>query len=230
MPGPYDIYTNTHREETGRFNNIVESPVTMGAWLATDMVAIPWLTSTRGMQRTMLPTQWNRFKNIARAKYGGSIRNLALHGRPRDFIGATGRRGVIVGSGTHDMVLASGERGMLARDRLFHSGLRKSFGGAAASRIGVSRLLGGASKALFAYSMFQMGLGLINGINEVIENYEPPEPKTPFHRDLETGGGFVDTRSAQTQRQRAIQAIHNTQLSTRAALGNEASILHAQHR
>ena len=44
---------------------------------------------------------------------------------------------------------------------------------------------------------------------------------------LSTGPGFFsDTRAAQTQRQRAIQAIHNSQLTTRAALGNEAAFLH----
>lgn len=44
---------------------------------------------------------------------------------------------------------------------------------------------------------------------------------------LTSGSGiFNDTRAAQTQRQRAIQAIHNSQMTTRAALGNEAAFLH----
>lgn len=49
----------------------------------------------------------------------------------------------------------------------------------------------------------------------------------PKNIKLSTGPGFFnDTRAAQTQRQRAIQAIHNSQLTTRAALGNEAAFLH----
>lgn len=49
----------------------------------------------------------------------------------------------------------------------------------------------------------------------------------PKNIKLSTGSGFFnDTRAAQTQRQRAIQAIHNSQLTTRAALGNEAAFLH----
>lgn len=49
----------------------------------------------------------------------------------------------------------------------------------------------------------------------------------PKEVKLKSGPGFFhDTRAAQTQRQRAIQAIHNSQMTTRAALGNEAAFLH----
>ena len=37
---------------------------------------------------------------------------------------------------------------------------------------------------------------------------------------------YYDSRRAMTQRQRAIQAIHSSQLSTRVAFGNEASYMH----
>jgi hypothetical protein len=37
---------------------------------------------------------------------------------------------------------------------------------------------------------------------------------------------FFDTRAAFTQRQRALMVIHNSQLSNRAAFGQEASFLH----
>ena len=37
---------------------------------------------------------------------------------------------------------------------------------------------------------------------------------------------YYDTRAAATMRQRALQVIHNSQLSTRAAFGSEASYLH----
>jgi len=38
---------------------------------------------------------------------------------------------------------------------------------------------------------------------------------------------YFDSRAAFTQRQRAIQAIHNSQMSTRAILGDEARWLHS---
>jgi hypothetical protein len=37
---------------------------------------------------------------------------------------------------------------------------------------------------------------------------------------------YFDSRAAFTQRQRAIQVIHNSQLSTRAAMGQESSYMH----
>ena len=39
-------------------------------------------------------------------------------------------------------------------------------------------------------------------------------------------GTFHDTSMAYTQRQRALQAMHNSQFSGRSALGNEASLMH----
>jgi len=59
---------------------------------------------------------------------------------------------------------------------------------------------------------------------------------TSYHRARRAGAesnigtysdvGFYDTRAAFTQRQRALMAIHNSQLSTRVAFGQEASYLH----
>jgi len=47
------------------------------------------------------------------------------------------------------------------------------------------------------------------------------------YRNLYSGGDeYFDSRAAMTQRQRAIQVIHNSQMSTRAAFGNEASYMH----
>lgn len=39
-------------------------------------------------------------------------------------------------------------------------------------------------------------------------------------------GTFMDTGMAYTQRQRALQAMHNSQYSGRSALGNEAALMH----
>jgi len=225
MSNPYDIY-DTGAARHGRIANFIESPATLVGWGLTDMLAVPMLASEKGLQGAMGANQWKMFKNAARASFGeGGVRNLALHGRAHDFL-----RGGITPHTASTLSTSGSARSMMGRSANTMRTMTAQFGGKAAQRIGVSRLLHGASRGLFAYSMVQLGIGLMRGVNDMIEAYTPPEPKVPWHRDLETGGSFVDTRSAQTQRQRAIQAIHNTQLSTRAALGNEASFLHAQHR
>jgi hypothetical protein len=86
---------------------------------------------------------------------------------------------------------------------------------------GVSGLLGLANASFFAY----MGASAIGALGSMIGNWTPGQPVNP-RRQLETGGPIIDTPTAMTQRQRAIQAIHNSQISTRAALGNEASFMH----
>lgn len=238
MANPYDIYdTPTHSPTM--VDRMIENPWFGVGWLGADLIGVPLLVGKKGLAGAMGgpgSSTWKHFKQLTRAKYGsasaGAIRDMALHGKPMDFARPTTplARGGGVIQNSPALHGAAGAPTNMARDRMFHQGLRREFGRSAARRIGAGRLLHGLSRGLFAYSMLQLGIGLMRGINDMIEAYEPPEPKVPWHRDLETGGGFVDTRSAQTQRQRAIQAIHNTQLSTRAALGNEASFLHMQHR
>ena len=71
--------------------------------------------------------------------------------------------------------------------------------------------------------IMKMGVDLGEAAVGGIMNYRTQSRRVK----LETGPGFFnDTRAAHTQRQRAIQAIHNSQMTTRAALGNEASFLH----
>ena len=45
-------------------------------------------------------------------------------------------------------------------------------------------------------------------------------------RRLDFGGDYVDTRGAYTERQRSIRAITSSRHSTRAAIGNEALLMH----
>lgn len=45
-------------------------------------------------------------------------------------------------------------------------------------------------------------------------------------RSLDFGGDYVDTRGAYTERQRSLRAITSSRMSTRAAIGNEALLLH----
>ena len=77
---------------------------------------------------------------------------------------------------------------------------------------------------LFALA-FAGSSSLIQGFNSF--RYERAGSATPISgTDLDLGSGFADTRASFTQRQRAMQAIHNSQMNTRAAMGNEATFMH----
>lgn len=52
-----------------------------------------------------------------------------------------------------------------------------------------------------------------------------PDRNVMPRRTTSLGGTFLDTDTAYTQRKRALQTIHNSQYSGRAALGNEASLI-----
>lgn len=82
-------------------------------------------------------------------------------------------------------------------------------------------LLRGAAGAFFLAGdlMFAADIGRWGA--EAVLNWKPKSIAPPM-----MGTQFMDTRGAFTMRQRAIQAIHDSQLSTRAALGNEASFMH----
>lgn len=54
----------------------------------------------------------------------------------------------------------------------------------------------------------------------------PQTPSRPGKPSSNLGGTFMDTDMAYTQRRRALQAIHSSQYSGRAALGNEASLVY----
>lgn len=76
--------------------------------------------------------------------------------------------------------------------------------------------------------LFGMGINLATSAIQGIEsfNYKSRMFNTPATRDLDLGEGFANTRASYTQRQRAMQAIHNSQMNTRAAMGNEATFMH----
>jgi hypothetical protein len=113
----------------------------------------------------------------------------------------------------------------VTRRMLLQRSLTKQFGLGMTSRIMGYRALTGlmtmANVSFFAY----LGGSALGAVGEIAANWTPSQPINA-RRQLETGGPIIDTATAFTQRQRAIQAIHNTQLSTRAALGNEASFMH----
>lgn len=104
-----------------------------------------------------------------------------------------------------------------------HSRLVDVLGRRAASRISSSAMLTMGVRTAFTAFNLELGLSLGRGLGDMIASYEESAVSRP---ELETGGIFADTRASFTQRQRAIQVIHNSQLTTRAALGNEATFMH----
>jgi hypothetical protein len=86
---------------------------------------------------------------------------------------------------------------------------------------GMRGLMGGLN-TYFTAQMVGFGLNLVN---DMVSTWRP-QPRVNKKQMLELGGDYIDTREAYTQRQRALQAIHNSQLTTRAVIGNEASMLH----
>lgn len=125
-----------------------------------------------------------------------------------------------------DPVLARSARGGWAREQALHRGLERRFGKKFASRMMLGRALGSVSTAANLFFMAEVGGMAGQFVGNLISNWRPTPGKPESRRTLETGGNWVDTRIAYTQRQRAIQAIHNSMLTSRAALGNEASFMH----
>lgn len=125
-----------------------------------------------------------------------------------------------------DPGLARAARGGWARETALHRGLERRFGKKFASRMMLGRALGSASTAANLFFMAEIGGAAGQFVGSLISSWRPSPGKPEARRSLETGGNWVDTRIAYTQRQRAIQAIHNSMLTSRAALGNEASFMH----
>lgn len=104
--------------------------------------------------------------------------------------------------------------------------LQSKYGTRAASRVWGVTQLGKISRVTGMVSLAYLGADLASGIMEGIMNYEPPGlPAGGVNAEM--GGQFVpDTRTAWTQRQASLMAIHQSGLQARSALGNEASFLH----
>jgi hypothetical protein len=122
----------------------------------------------------------------------------------------------------------SPEREML--DSYAASGLSAKHGApglATANRMNIGLGLRSVARAWMFTDMFATGfsvaLGSIQGLNTF--NYERRHREG--HSELDLGEGFADTRGSYTQRQTAMAAIHNSQMNTRAAMGNEATFMHA---
>ena len=70
---------------------------------------------------------------------------------------------------------------------------------------------------------FELGKAMMNVGGEYrIRKEDLAEQRRKVYND----DTFMDSRAAFTQRQRAIQVIHNSQMGVRSAMGSEASYLH----
>jgi len=80
-----------------------------------------------------------------------------------------------------------------------------------------------------AMGLFVLGFDLASGIvgasQGFIESRDSIE-KERRRQVYNSEDSYFDSRAAFTQRQRAIQVIHNSQMSTRAAMGSESSFMH----
>lgn len=205
MAGPLDIYA----EDSGysRSSSIPDiggffaNPMVMGATLFTDMMVVPKLMNRGGMLRSMNKLQRRSFLTDARRATGG-----------------------VSPSHVERYMLTASEKKMRTT-----MGIRFAdrYGTKAAARMSVGRGLAAFSRFSAWYAMWEIGSSVAGILGDAIMAYEP-SPYVNKRKQVETGGFFVDTRQAQTQRMRAIQAIHNTQISTRAALGNEAAFMHLE--
>lgn len=97
------------------------------------------------------------------------------------------------------------------------------------NRLGVGIGLKAAGSAWIFADMFSLGFSAASSAIQGIESFSYErrariQSEGGLSADL--GEGFADTRASFTQRQRAMQAIHNSQMNTRAAMGNEATFMH----
>ena len=127
--------------------------------------------------------------------------------------------------------------------QMFHNELGKSGlstlraegqarGGASAglaNRLGIGMGLRAFSQAWIVNDLFSLGFSAASGAIQGIESFSYERRAAIANEgglSADLGDGFADTRASFTQRQRAMQAIHNSQMNTRAAMGNEATFMH----
>jgi len=101
--------------------------------------------------------------------------------------------------------------------------MSKRWGRGRALRIGGTAVLGRFLRFTAVVGTMMVGAELVKSLGESVGAWRPKTQELPH---VEFGGFMHDTYQAKTQRQRAIQAIHDSSLSVRSALGNEASFMH----
>jgi hypothetical protein len=105
-------------------------------------------------------------------------------------------------------------------------GVRNAMSVGDVTRMGFGLGLRSLSSAWIVNDLFSMGFAAASGAIQGMTtfSYERRNRETPADSDL--GEGFAQTRASHTQRQTAMAAIHNSQMNTRSAMGNEATFMH----
>ena len=91
----------------------------------------------------------------------------------------------------------------------------------AQGQVQIMNAYGAVSKIMFGAGAVWVGFEMTSGAESMFEKNIPGG----FQEIMQTQQQFLP-RQAHTQRQRAIQAIHQSQMTTRAALGNESVYMH----
>jgi len=104
------------------------------------------------------------------------------------------------------------------------AGTLRARSGFGASMQGFGKMARGAGLVLGGMQAFAMFTDMARGVGQAAVDYSPRRP----HYSGTQGFGefFIDPRGAYTQRQRAMAAIHDSQLTSRAAIGGEAAFMH----
>lgn len=222
MSGPYDFIGQ--ESESGGFwskqlklSELFANPLVIGADFAMTGLMYKPLWGSKALQKSMDPAQWSSFTDKVRSfnKLGSGAN-----------VGEDAFRKFVLKAGPKDIGMSAAKvGGTFGRDMAFQEGMVEKFGVRAAGRLSFARAATGLSRFMLWYTALDAGIGIMKSYAEAAGSYQKPSRANPT-RQLETGGVMFDTRHAQTQRMRSIQAIHNTQLSTRAAMGNEAAFMH----
>jgi len=124
--------------------------------------------------------------------------------------GGKGTRGMY-----HHMVEMNRKRGTTLIQR---------YGARPAARIAAGHVLGRALTFFNVIGSLALGAELGRAVTQSIVDWTPSVAKPV---ELDFGTGFVEESfQARTMRQQSLAAIHNSQLTVRAALGNEAVHIH----
>jgi hypothetical protein len=99
------------------------------------------------------------------------------------------------------------------------------YGNSAGAKVVAAGVTRNALRFLEGMALLTVGMELGRGLFQSIADWQPAQAVGPQVEFGDTGYASVPA-AAMTQRRRAMAAIHNSQLGTRAALGNEASFVH----
>ena len=140
--------------------------------------------------------------------------------------GFLGRRGTVRADGTYNPLGGKYSERTLVRTYAQNPALRTKAAGSIATRMGIGIGLKALSTAWIFNDMFSLFVGGVSSAIQGMESFAYERRLAPQSAGADLGEGFADTRASFTQRQTAMAAIHNSQMNTRAAMGNEATFMH----